>query len=680
MCHSCRQYTSPRRLCQWPRRAWLAGLVLVSGLASADGLLLESGPGRVAGLSWTSVETEISPGAWELHMTGLALGAETGLGALNMRCDRSRPDAGTLRCSDGELVWHSPWHDSPQRAEFDLALERGLASVRLAGEGWEARLDGSPGQLDAASARVRFDGFDLAVAPEALLTLGGLSFLSGQVDGVLELTPSRMAADLELSMSFDSPDGSIAGEGVVLALDALAETGEEGWQLRLGGVQTAGELLWNSLYLPSPEEPLVAELAARSDDPARQWRIDRLSLSDPGSLALDASASLEHAPEEGWQLARASVDTFELAFPLAWQRWFDGPAGAAGFGGLVTSGRVTGSARVEGGELLSLVAAVDSVDVTDPQARFAFDTLEGSAEWSGHDGEIALAWAELAVYGLPFQAGTLRLHIDDDAIMLAEPLRLGLLDGALVIDRLESRRTAEADNRLELDARIEPLDLAGLTRLLEFPEFGGTLSGEFPGVVLVDERLSVTGGIDIHAFSGRIEIGDLAIERPFGTLPALSAQVSLTRLDLLELTGAFNFGRMEGRMSGWMRDLRLLDWRPVAMDSRLFTHEDVRTRRISQRAVDNLSNLGGAGGALISGTLLSVFEDFPYRRAGLACRLANNICHIDGVAPHDSGGFYIVEGRLLPRLDIVGHLRLVDWPRLLAQLAAIMEEDRGQDN
>ncbi|KAA3633826.1 MAG: hypothetical protein DWQ08_01370 [Proteobacteria bacterium] len=182
--------------------------------------------------------------------------------------------------------------------------------------------------------------------------------------------------------------------------------------------------------------------------------------------------------------------------------------------------------------------------------------------------------------------------------------------------------------------------------------------------------IAFTGGIEIRAFSGLIALRELVIERPFGTLPALAAQVDATRLDLAQVTAAFDIGHMEGELSGWMHDLRLLDWRPVAMDARFFTHDDAPQRRISQRAVENLSSLGGSvGGALVSNTILPMFETFPYERAGLACRLSNNICHLDGVAPHESGGFYIVEGRGLPRLNIIGHRRLVDWPRLIAQLA-----------
>jgi hypothetical protein len=297
------------------------------------------------------------------------------------------------------------------------------------------------------------------------------------------------------------------------------------------------------------------------------------------------------------------------------------------------------------------------------------------AAWRTEGPALALDWQGLQLYGLAFAAASLELESGPEGVRLVQPLRMPLLDGAVVVEQLDWRPGDPDSQGFGFDARIEPLSLADLTRQLELPTFGGQLSGVFPGVRFADDVLSFTGGIDIQAFSGSISLAELAIERPFGTLPALRAQVELSRLDLLELTGAFNFGRMEGQLSGWARNLRLLNWRPVAMDARVFTHEDVRRRRISQRAVDNLSSLGGAGGALLTSTVLRVFDDFPYRRAGLACRLSNNICHIDGVARHESGGFYILEGRSLPRLDIIGHRRLVDWPQLISQLEAAMEDN-----
>src|SRR5690625_1282753 len=90
-----------------------------------------------------------------------------------------------------------------------------------------------------------------------------------------------------------------------------------------------------------------------------------------------------------------------------------------------------------------------------------------------------------------------------------------------------------------------------------------------------------------------------------------------------------------------------------------------------------------SSGVVCGAWLLRVFDEVAYRRAGLACRLDRNVCHRDGVAERDAGGFFIVQGRGLPRLDVVGHRRLVDWPRLVSQLMAISgsapSADSGDD-
>ncbi|MFN2334573.1 MAG: hypothetical protein ABR550_09145, partial [Wenzhouxiangellaceae bacterium] len=125
-------------------------------------------------------------------------------------------------------------------------------------------------------------------------------------------------------------------------------------------------------------------------------------------------------------------------------------------------------------------------------------------------------------------------------------------------------------------------------------------------------------------------IEQMSVERPFGSLPALSSRIEFDRLDLMLVTGAFEFGAMSGLLSGYIHDLRLLDWQPVAFDAWFETLTGKGDRRISQKAVNSLSNLSGGGGAL-SGTVLRWFEDFPYRKAGIGCRLANNVCRMRGL-------------------------------------------------
>jgi hypothetical protein len=43
---------------------------------------------------------------------------------------------------------------------------------------------------------------------------------------------------------------------------------------------------------------------------------------------------------------------------------------------------------------------------------------------------------------------------------------------------------------------------------------------------------------------------------------------------------------------------------------------------------------------------------------------------MDGVAPAPNGGYYLVKGKGLPRIDVIGSSRRVDWPRLVQQLIA----------
>ncbi len=646
-------------------------LLLAGGLQGAE-LVISSGPGRAGPVQWQAILLDYRPAmanqsGWRAEVKGLRLGADWYLGEFELHCRRSELAAAPA-CADGRVTWQMP--DGP-------ALS---ASVNFApvAEGWELELTTgalslsglfNSDQPDASQLVLELNGFDLQTLPEAVLASVSMNLLVGDLSGTLVYHQGQINAAVDLTQGgFDGFDGQVAGDGLDLSLELAGQLVNWLPRATLTISQQAGELLVGSLYLPSPEEPLTL-LMEFDWQAVGRLMIDSIRLNDPNALDIAASAELKQV-EQTWQLARLDIDQAELSLPLGWQRWADGHAAAAGFGGLEASGRLLTHLSWRDGALVSQNALLDNLALRDPGGRFALHPASGEVIWRDGSLQASVDLEGLSLFGLPLGATQLRAGSVPDGFVLLEPLRLPLLDGALVIDRLLIE-TAGEQSGIDLDARIEPLDLQQLTRLLGFPEFRGQLAGEFPGVTLDRDLLEFTGGIDIDAFSGQIRLDNLSVERPFGSLPALAAQVEIHRLDLLELTGAFNFGRMEGQVSGWMRDLRLLDWRPVAMDTRLFTHEDAPSRRISQRAVDNLSNLGGGfGGALIGGTILGFFEDFPYRRAGLACRLSNNICHIDGVAPHESGGFYIVEGRLLPRLDIIGYRRLVDWPQLLARLEA----------
>lgn len=117
-------------------------------------------------------------------------------------------------------------------------------------------------------------------------------------------------------------------------------------------------------------------------------------------------------------------------------------------------------------------------------------------------------------------------------------------------------------------------------------------------------------------------------------------------------------------------------WRPVAMDMSFYTSRGDRSpHRISQRAVENLASVGGGATAVLSTGLLKFFEVFSYDRIGLRCLLKDDVCTMSGVGPAGrgaaAGGYYLVKGSGVPRIDVVGIRESVSWSRLVKQLATI---------
>lgn len=669
----------------YPRRAvgktaLLALIFLAEGTAAIGGsrLTLESQAGRAGAVEWQSAALMIAPAQeapgglrWQVDVAGLEV---AGLrGGLGVECADGGFRQGRPSCADGRFEWRPDGGGESLVGRIGEPERGSGMTFQLEGHGLSGRLQW-PGE-QSLEAALRLEDLDLSALPAGFLSALDLSVLEGRADGSIELADERLRFELDFEQAgFDRRDGRIAAAGLALAVSGVVNGlgGGQAIDFSFDLAQRDGEILAGPVYLPPPDRPLALDVSGEFEA-GSHIELSSMTLDDGGLVEAQGAMRIEPDAASGaWRLARMSLDRARFDLPGAWRRWGDGPAAARGFGDLETAGTITASVAWAWGQLESLSLGLEGFSVRDSGGRFALEEMAGRIVRRSGAFEADLAWDGLEVFSLAFGSSRLVAGGAPADWGLEQPLRLPLLDGAVVIDRLEVAEQVAATPSVLLDARIEPLDLADLTRMLGFPVFGGALSGRFPGIQVGGDRITFSGGIDVAAFSGGIRLSELVIERPFGSLPALAAQVEIHRLDLAELTGAFDIGHMEGELSGWMRDLRLLDWRPVAMDARLFTHEDAPRRRISQRAVENLSRLGG-GAAAIGATVLRMFEEFPYRRAGLACRLDRNICHIDGVAPHESGGFYIVEGRGLPHLDVVGHRRLIDWPRLVAQLVAMTQ-------
>jgi hypothetical protein len=72
--------------------------------------------------------------------------------------------------------------------------------------------------------------------------------------------------------------------------------------------------------------------------------------------------------------------------------------------------------------------------------------------------------------------------------------------------------------------------------------------------------------------------------------------------------------------------------------------------------------------------VLRFFDDFRYEALGITCKLENDVCLMGGIEPAGMG-YYIVRGRGLPRIDIIGNQGRVAWPQLIAQIVTGMRSN-----
>ena len=598
------------------------------------------------------------------------------------QCPLQRDGDGGWRC-EGELL--SDGLRSAGAKPMRLGIDLATAFTDVVLRQGEARLEVHRQAATPDDTRI-----DLVKVPlvwsQALLSRAWTEgrWKTGQLDGRLVVSvptnqPLRVSGPLMLAAAaLETPDGSIAAEGLGanLALDYRNTANEQRVDLR--GTLRGGELLFGSAYVALPPTPVTLEINAIGD--ASGWRVPTFLWGDGDTLTTRGSAAF--ALDGSVRALDIQIDSKDLS-PVT-KRYLSSWLGGFGLGDLSLTGGLRSRLRLDAAGMQGFEASFDRVDVKEGSGMFRFDGLDGELRYSAAAPvDSALRWRSGQLYGLDFGASTLPLHSADGVIALRSPASVDAIGGTLRFDRFQLRpphgeQGLQANFGLTLDA----FDIGKLAQSMGWPAFRGTLSGSIPDARYVDDRLVFEGGLEMRVFDGSVKVSSLAMERPFGVAPTLSADLAIDDLDLLSVTEVFDFGSISGRLDGSIRDLRLVDWTATAFDSELYTQRRRGVKqRISQRAVQNISSVGDASFVTsLQGQLIGLFDDFGYRRLGISCRLQNQICAMGGLesigkaatgSGSDTSGFTVVQGAGIPRLNVVGFNRQVDWPTLVERLEAV---------
>jgi hypothetical protein len=489
---------------------------------------------------------------------------------------------------------------------------------------------------------------------------------SGRLDAklALDLRDKGLQSSGQFTLNdtgFDTPAGRLAGQGLNGTGRFSLDTTSGQAQIDLDASLRGGELLLGPLYAKLPDHPVQLGLHANAQN--GNFELNRLRVNDADALQLDGALAFDAKGE----LKTLKLDHLHASFPAAYQRYGQAWLTTLGLRDVRIAGQLSGSLDLRADGPHGFAFTTDGLNLADADGRLAIDGLRGGLDWSsqGDRPATALGWRSLQFYRVPNGAAQSQWQSRAGTLSLQQPLLVPVLKGQLRIGELDWRPAAAKGQRLSTSVVLTGVDMAAFSQAMGWPAFPGTLGGAIPSLRWVDDRFELQGGLSANLFGGFVDITRLSVRQPFGPTPVMNGDLALKQLDLGAITSVFDFGSITGQMDGSIDDLRLVNWNPVAFKASLLAGSG---GRISQRAVNNLTAVGGGGiAAGLQGAVLKLFKTFGYKRIGLNCTLQGTVCRMTGLEA-TADGYTIVEGSGLPRLQVIGHQAQVDWPTLVRRL------------
>ena len=583
---------------------------------------------------------------------------------ITIRCPAFRLERAVVHCRRGLLTVPGLFERAVIDLHFDTRNKSGELNLRMPGR-------------EAIDIVMRPDGRIVAsLAGLAVARLGELLDLAswnavGRLTGRIEYSPTRDGARIRVSGKleggrFAQADGLRAAEGLGLDIDLGARRGPAGWDWQGRVAWNAGEAYLHPLYFVAG--PAV-EAAGRLE--ADVLTVARARLELEGVRTIAANAEIDLQPLLVRSLAFSVADA-DLA--VVGPRYLAPAFAPVATDQLRFSGHVSAAATLEEGVPTAVDLAFDEAGFSLSDKELSFGPLTGVVPWRAGQ----RTQARLAVGGRPGQkhplgAFELVARLDGQDVDV-DRVAIPVLDGALVLERLALARDAAGWHGSGA-AVVEPISMALLADAVGLPAMSGVLTASLPGLRVAPGEISLDGALVISVFDGYLQATRLQVFEPFGVASHLYADVQARHLDLAQLTEAFSFGSVSGFVDADVLGLELARWRPVRFDARVVSSPGNYPRRISQRAVQNISALGGPGAvAALQRGLLGLFETFGYREIGISCVLRDGVCRMDGlddrITPGD--GYYIVRGGGIPALNVIGYNRRVDWNELIDRLQRVI--------
>ncbi len=515
------------------------------------------------------------------------------------------------------------------------------------------------------------------------------------IDGMIDLSPrleitaadtggGRVSVTGDIGISegmFSSPDGEIVAEGI----------GGEGryeleWQQGRGlkgdvtlGIKR-GEVLAGVFYSDLSASPVSLGITGELGKDG-SLRADESFISIEGLGRVAFSGELERGAGEKKFIDGVSLfslqaeglfdilrDALGSRYPFLEKTGMKGDiSGKFRVEGLLTRPFITGSLILRELDILNSEAGLE-VKNLNLHLPMTFGGKDESALKRG-----SLTFDKTGLGDIILWNGNYPLEVKYGDIFISGDINLSVFGGDLIGKDLYIRDYAGGERLVHASLEFRGLDLEDITRELKIHQMKGRLSGKIPDLVLLGDDLYSDGTVTVSVFGGTVVMENLALKGLFGPVPSFEADISLKDIDLARMTETLDIGRISGILSGYARNLKVVEGEPERFDLFLETRKRPGvSQKISVKALKKIQILGSGGtmGILDRG-IYRFFKEYRYEKVGMRARLRNDILSLRGIGG-ERGREYLVRGGLFPpKVDVIIYTQEIPFKELLRRLERI---------
>ena len=449
----------------------------------------------------------------------------------------------------------------------------------------------------------------------------------------------------------------------------------------------AGEFLWHQAYANLAEHHLTLRGSVRSEAETARVQSTTAAIDGVGTLTLDGTYDWNtsgHILQMNFAIPGLST-LYELGLREPFKQQYP-MLDRTSVGGTLTgdlklrrdaaaSVRVVGRINLRAG---SIAVSTPSVHIrgldfnlpVDLKAKGEMENPSASTVGPLQTGGVRIA--DLKFGGVDFGTLHIPLATRPDEIFIGEPVRLTVLEGGVELTDFTAQHLLSEDRSVTFGLTLDDLDLAALTRAMNWPPLIGRLAGSISRVTVAHDQIHSEGEIRIEVFGGGIRIRNLRVEQVLSPVPRLELDVDFSNISLAQLTETAEVGHISGIARGAIHDLAIVSGEPLRFDAWM---ETIPTKGIRQRisvdAIRQLSILGGSGGDPFSQGVLSFFDEYRYAKMGFRCELRNDRFILEGVESQDDREYLVVGSFLPPRVNVISHNQTISFSEMVRRIGRV---------